>query len=315
VSSDNVHAKLGTSVPEGRVRHPDSERLLRQMQGFINSLPNPVSYLGRDRRYQFVNDAFLRATRNSDRAHVIGQQFEAVRTPQAIAVLGPCVDRAMAGEACKVEWLPVFGGHASRWVQTEFFPDFNDSGQLIGVHAMSTDIHDFKIAHENVHALASTDVLTGLPNRLALSQLIDAELTRHRNENTRCAIIFIDLDGFKAINDCYGHRFGDSVLVASARRMASAVRAQDTIGRLGGDEFMAAVVDATDAEATRVARRLVEVVSKVLSVDGREVQLTASVGVAFFPEHGQDLDNLIRAADAAMYRAKGAGKNQAHVGV
>jgi diguanylate cyclase (GGDEF)-like protein/PAS domain S-box-containing protein len=315
VSTFSAGFSGGGRSHDGNVRYLDSDRLTRQLETFVNNIPNPISYVGTDLKYKYVNDAFLVALGGARRREqVIGRHYTEIRDPETVATFTPYFTRVLGGEICKLEWMPVIEGKGRRWWQTEFYPDFDEARNVIGVYMIATDIHDLKVAHANVHALASTDVLTGLPNRLALSQLIDAEIERHREAKRRCAIIFVDLDGFKEVNDTYGHRFGDSVLVASARRMASAVRQQDTIGRLGGDEFMAIVIDATDEDATRVAQRLVDVVSKPLSVDGREVKLTASVGVAFFPEHGQDLDNLIRAADAAMYCAKGAGKNRIHLG-
>ncbi|MDF1522657.1 MAG: diguanylate cyclase [Trueperaceae bacterium] len=153
--------------------------------------------------------------------------------------------------------------------------------------------------------LAGHDALTGLPNRRLFQDRLEQALAHARRGGLPVAVAYIDLDGFKAVNDANGHDAGDRLLATIGGRLAAAVRAEDTVARLGGDEFGAVFVHQRDAdEAVEVARKLLEAVRQPLEVGGRVVRLDASVGVALFPHAGTDADAIMRAADVAMYRMK-----------
>lgn len=157
--------------------------------------------------------------------------------------------------------------------------------------------------------LAGHDPLTGLPNRRLFQDRLEQALERALRGGGSFAVAFVDLDGFKAVNDARGHDAGDAVLATVGRRLAEAVRAQDTAARLGGDEFGVLLLDVEGVdEATAVASKLRESVKRPLGLPGGDARLDASVGVALFPDHGRDADALMRAADGAMYRVKGEGR-------
>jgi diguanylate cyclase (GGDEF)-like protein len=158
--------------------------------------------------------------------------------------------------------------------------------------------------------MAQHDALTGLPNRSLLRDRLQVAIRNASRSRARLAVLFIDLDRFKEVNDSLGHEFGDALLRAVAHRLKSGLRDSDTVSRLGGDEFVLLLPGVRDAdEARQVADKLLEAVDRVFELDGRTVQVGASVGVALYPEDGTDADTLTRHADAAMYRAKGAGRN------
>ena len=159
--------------------------------------------------------------------------------------------------------------------------------------------------------LARHDALTGLPNRALLEDRFAQAIAQHLRRNRMLAIAFLDLDGFKAVNDQYGHDAGDALLVALSEKMTSALRDGDTLARLGGDEFVAIITDlAVEDDANIILRRLMIACSAPISLRGANMQVTVSIGVAFAPQQGTELDTLVRKADQAMYLAKQSGRNQ-----
>ena len=159
--------------------------------------------------------------------------------------------------------------------------------------------------------LARHDSLTGLPNRALLEDRYAQAIAQHLRRNRMLAVAFLDLDGFKAINDTYGHEAGDAMLVALSRRMTDALRHGVTLARLGGDEFVAIITDlAVEEDANRILQRLLVACSNSVQLFGANVQVSVSIGVAFAPKQGTELDTLLRKADQAMYSAKQRGHNQ-----
>jgi len=183
------------------------------------------------------------------------------------------------------------------------------------------DVTDRVEAAERIRTLAFYDTLTGLPNRSLFREQLHGTLARSRRLQRRAALLMVDLDNFKQINDTLGHTAGDQVLEAVGRRLRDAVRAYDAVARrdgavhgavarLGGDEFLVAAGDLHAAEdATRVAARLLECFQEPFTVDAGEFFVTASVGIAVFPDDGVEMEDLLKHADVALYHAKGAGRN------
>jgi len=174
-----------------------------------------------------------------------------------------------------------------------------------------TDITARKEEQDRLRRQASHDPLTDLPNRTLFAERLDRALADARRRDAPVALLFLDLDGFKTVNDTLGHEVGNRLLVAVAGRLRSCVRAADTVARAGGDEFTILLPDPGDAaEAERVAGRIVAALERPFAVDGREVRIGASVGVAIAEPGEAGTGDLLRRADAAMYRAKGAGKGR-----
>ena len=165
-------------------------------------------------------------------------------------------------------------------------------------------------ARARIEHLAHYDMVTSLPNRVLLADRLEQESARARRAGTGFALLMIDLDGFKGVNDRWGHAAGDRVLAMVAQRARQCVRASDTIGRLGGDEFLAVLPEAALAGAVAVGEKIVRALSEPYPLDKGEARLGASVGVAMYPDHGPDAETVQRAADAALYRAKESGKNR-----
>jgi len=168
------------------------------------------------------------------------------------------------------------------------------------------------IEHKQSAYLATHDVLTGLPNRYLLADRFDAALHAWQRHGTRFAVILLDLDHFKDINDRFGHEAGDRVLCVTGERMTTQLRASDTVARYGGDEFVILVGSILDAEdALRIGEKLLAAVSQPVETSVGALPLACSIGIAICPDHGTDLDSLRRRADMAMYAAKQSGRRAA----
>ena len=183
-------------------------------------------------------------------------------------------------------------------------------GRPVRIIGTISDITERKDTEERIRHMAQHDALTDLPNRALFSDRLQLVLAQARRNDERFALIFLDLDNFKPINDTYGHAVGDHLLQQVARRLHGAVRESDTVGRIGGDEFvvlMPGLSGSTDAVA--LAEKMRQVLRQPFQVDGHELTISCSFGVAVFPEDGQDEIALSKSADEAMYRAKGSGRD------
>jgi diguanylate cyclase (GGDEF)-like protein/PAS domain S-box-containing protein len=186
----------------------------------------------------------------------------------------------------------------------------DDHGNIHKYAAVFSDITDRKKNEEQIKALAYFDTLTGLPNRRLFGDRLAIALANAHRHRQRLAVMFLDLDLFKQVNDTLGHGGGDRVLVELAQRLGGVVREGDTVARVGGDEFVVLMPEIADIEdAAKLARRVIDSLRRSFAVEGREAVVTASIGVAIYPDDGLDGDTLVRNADAAMYRAKDLGRN------
>ncbi len=185
---------------------------------------------------------------------------------------------------------------------------YGNTGEIRHYVALVSDITHLKKRQQQLERKAHYDALTQLPNRLLLAERMRQAIESARTHRHRFAVAFIDIDGFKAVNDNYGHDVGDRVLQILAQRIKATIREDDTLGRLGGDEFVAGLVGLQEPhDCEPVLERMLQAASAPISIGSNTVQLSASIGVAFFPEHGQETETLIRKADQAMYLSKKSG--------
>jgi diguanylate cyclase (GGDEF)-like protein len=190
-------------------------------------------------------------------------------------------------------------------------PIVDAAGEVIGVAEIGRDITARKQVDRRVAYLAYHDDLTGLPNRLMFAEHLDLALARAQRHGREVAVLYVDLDDFKGVNDSLGHPAGDALLRGVAGRLGGAIRGSDTLARLGGDEFALVQLGARQpADAAVLAARLLAALEAPFDLHGREVHAAASLGIALFPEDGADPDELLKNADLALYRAKAEGRGR-----
>ena len=185
------------------------------------------------------------------------------------------------------------------------------TAELAGANALlHAEIVERRQAEARVHHMAYHDSLTGLPNRALLADRLERAMLAVARTDRKLAVMFIDLDRFKTINDSLGHLTGDDLLREVASRLCRAVRASDTVARLGGDEFVVVVPGIRLAdECEALARKIIEALAEPFPIDGRSLHITPSIGISMYPDDGADVETLMRSADAAMYHAKASGRN------
>jgi diguanylate cyclase (GGDEF)-like protein/PAS domain S-box-containing protein len=211
--------------------------------------------------------------------------------------------------------FPLVGGGEVLGVMEFFHRDARDPDEMLiqTTQAIGSQIGQYMVrmqAEEAVKFVATHDSLTGLPNRIMFNQRLSHAVTQAERYGRRLAVLFIDLDRFKIINDTLGHESGDALLREVAKRLTANLRAADTVARLGGDEFVVLVEEVSDPQyLAGIAQKLISALSTGFPVHGQEYHVTASIGVSTFPDDGVDLQTLLKNADIAMYRAKEQGRN------
>jgi diguanylate cyclase (GGDEF)-like protein/PAS domain S-box-containing protein len=190
----------------------------------------------------------------------------------------------------------------ARWVHARFSGLRSSTGRNGWVAALE-DITSRRAAEHALSFQATHDALTGLPDRLLLRDRLEQGVARLDRHNATLGVLFVDLDGFKSVNDEHGHAVGDTVLVELARRIAGAVRPGDSAARVGGDEFVVVADDVDEARALAIAERVANAVAAPLDIEGTDIALGASIGVTLAAQ-GESVDDILNRADQAMYRAK-----------
>src|SRR5687768_4111351 len=209
------------------------------------------------------------------------------------------------------EFARVMPDGGTRYFSVSGEPRFDASGAFTGYRGIGRDVTEIAQARERIASLAYNDALTGLANRTSLNPALEQAIERTRRHRSKLAGVFIDLDGFKQINDLHGHAAGDAFLVEVARRLRRSLRASDIVARLGGDEFFVVLEQMQDAQAVErvVSKLAAEMLRPYELFGGAKARVTASLGVSLFPDDAGDAPTLMAHADKAMYAAKRAGKN------
>ncbi|GAB3730788.1 hypothetical protein GCM10028794_06460 [Silanimonas algicola] len=288
-----------------------AERETRVAYEVFRSMSEAVSVIDLDFTFVAVNPAFSRITGYSE-ADVVGLPSNLLDSSQHSAEFYQRVRGVVvrSGHWSGEMWQRrKDGGEFLSWIELSEVTDA--SQQRTHFVAVVNDITQKKRAEQELRYLANYDTLTGLPNRTLLAERLSRAIIRARRQESRVAVLFIDLDHFKDINDSLGHAAGDRLLKAAAARLQAAVGPTDTVARLGGDEFTIIVEDLDGvASVERLARELLAAFNLPLEVDERHnVSITPSVGISLYPDHAMVPTDLLKFADTAMYQAKSQGRN------
>lgn len=271
-----------------------------------------IVILGPDHRVISVNRALCRNT--GFEAHdLVGEPLDVLVSHGAgaafFARVWPTLDQRLSWQS-EVNIARRDGSVYPAWLMLSAVRD--PANRITHYIVTSLDITDRKATQERIHFLAHHDVLTGLPNRILCNERLRLAMQQAQRDGTRVAVLFIDLDRFKHINDSLGHHIGDALLRSVAQRLTQCVRDNDTVSRLGGDEFIVVLgqVESADEVARLAEQRLVPAIREKHDIAGAELHVSCSVGIAIFPDNASDLDELQRQADVAMYQAKARGRDQ-----
>lgn len=280
----------------------------QRLDRFTEHIPYPLTYVDREYRLRFVNLAYQEAAQTTASA-LLGRPIGEVRGPARWARHKPYFDRALAGEAVQYTRLVDDLPQGPRWLRTSYVPDRDDHGDVQGVYTVTIDVHDLTEAQQRLARSAERDALTDALSRRTMMERLEAACSAGAGQPV--ALFFIDLDGFKGLNDAMGHAAGDALLVALAQALQQAVRAEDAVGRFGGDEFLvlAGVRDVPGAHT--LAGHLLEAVRACAAACLGAAQVSASIGYALAPHDATQPLRLLQLADRAMYAAKRGGKGRA----
>ncbi|HSV51976.1 MAG TPA: PAS domain-containing protein [Burkholderiaceae bacterium] len=293
--------------------HRDAELALQESEARLrtvaNALPMRVAYIDAHERYQFNNLADARSFGRS--LHEIqGRTVRELLGESAYRSVQPHIKAALQGEA--VSFQGEMTSHDSyACFEANYIPQrAADGASVVGFHAVITDITRQKREERRLVQLARVDPLTGLGNRAGFEVRLAEAMGRSRAEHMLMALMYLDIDRFKQVNDSLGHQTGDALLKAFAGRLTQTVRSTDFVGRLGGDEFIVMMEDLSLPEvAAMVADKIVRTMRAVFLLDAQAVQVTASIGVAFYDGGASSAETLVRQADEMLYQAKATGRD------
>jgi len=283
------------------------------LEAFLEHIPDNVFFKDKESRFIRISRAMANYCGLKDPAHAIGKTdadiFSAEHAGQALAdeqrmlrTGEPLIEKEE-----KETWKD---GHET-WALTTKVPLKNREGEVIGTMGIAHNITHRKETERRIRHMALHDALTGLPNRTLLEDRLRQAIALGQRVHKHVAVLLLDLDRFKNVNDCFGHTVGDRLLVLAAERLTACIRKCDTVARLGGDEFVIAVQMAERLEGIEfVARKVLDALSEPFQVEDRELQISASIGICQFPEDGKNAEDLLQFADVAMYEAKERGRGR-----
>ncbi len=285
----------------------------RRTRALLDSLPDPAWLRDRDGRNIAVNEAFLQLC-GKPSAEVIGKTVEDIFPRPMSSNFRLLDDEALL---CQKQ-VRTEGALQTPTGEVQYFdfirtPVRDEQGNLVGVAGFARNVSLHKEAEARINYLAEYDLLTGLPNRLLLNKNMSLAIARLIGSKMRMALLLVDLDHFKNINDSLGHTIGDKLLKEVAERLRNTVFGKDAISRQGGDEFTVLLIDcANTSMIALIAQRVIDALTRPFVIDNHELNLSASIGISVYPDDGDDIDSLLKNADTALYSAKEAGRDCYH---
>jgi diguanylate cyclase (GGDEF)-like protein/PAS domain S-box-containing protein len=283
-----------------------AEELLRKQSAAMQASMDGIGILDERLDFTYVNDALARLFGFSEAHEVIGKNLcDLYEPPEQVRFVTIIMPQVLQ----RGRWRGEAAGHRRDGAQfpQEISLTSLDGGGFVCV---VRDITERTYAEEQIKHLAYHDALTNLPNRLLFKDRVTVALSHAQRDNSRLAVLFLDLDRFKVINDSLGHNIGDQLLQAVAARVHACVRDSDTLARLGGDEFTLLLPNLIRSDdAAPVAEKILDAIRQPFHIEGRDFYITTSIGISLYPEDGSDAESLIKNADTAMYQAKEQGRD------
>ncbi len=289
-----------------------SSDLLLKLSLAVEQSPNSIVITDLDGKIEYVNSMFTAITGYSiDEA--LGQNpriLKSDETPQS--TYDDMWEHLIRGDKWHGELINRRKDKSIYVESVTISPVKQSDGKITNYMAIKEDITDKKRAESYIENLAHFDQLTGLPNRVMLNDRVKYFLNRAQRNNEPLTVMFLDLDNFKNINDTLGHTIGDHLLIEIAKRIKATIRDEDTVSRLGGDEFIMLFPNTDSNAAMYIATKLITEISKASIIAHNELTITPSIGIAIYPNDGEDFETLLRNADTAMYRVKNSSRNGFH---
>lgn len=319
MSSDNEKKEIGREQLEHRLF------LYRTM---VNAAVEPITLIDRNYTYRIVNRAYIKA-RNLKKEDILNRSVADVWGEDVFReIIREKLDACFEGKVVSDVSAYAFEKSNVSYIETIYTPCYSSGPEADYVVVISHNITELKESQEKLKTLAYYDALTSLPNRPLFMDRLQQEINYAKRNRNTVAVFFLDLDGFKKINDTFGHSTGDALLVRVGDRLKNSLRHSDTIGRssgiislsrdvssghfsrIGGDEFTLILPNFSDTKyVATVAEKIISLFKKPFQVSGRDMCISTSIGIALYPGDGDTVETLIENADTAMYRAKAAGKN------
>ncbi len=288
----------------------DAEQRIRILSQAVEQSPVSVIITDPQGMIEFVNAKF-EAVSGYTAGDVVGRDPSFLRSDNDLPQTDDEIRRMLeAGHSWHGEMHNQRSDGSRYWVRTHIAPVCDTNKQLCHLLRIDEDITQYKEQEQKIVQQAHYDFLTGLPNRLLAMDRLGQLIKKAARDSDHVVAMFLDLDDFKKINDTFGHEVGDQLLVEASRRLSGAIRDQDTVSRLGGDEFLVILGTSTrDDSASTIAEHLLDKFRAPFLLNGHEIVVTVSIGIALFPNDGETTSSLLRSADIAMYQAKRFGAN------
>lgn len=305
----------GKSLYEIAVFDDDTERkrveqalrdTAKELRLFADNVPAMTVSWDEHLRCRFVNQRYAEFFA-SDEQNILGKHLREIVGEETYLAIEGHFAEAYRGHPVTYQRIHRLKNGESRHIEIKVLPHIGDQGKVLGCFSVATDITEHKLTEERIQRVAHHDSLTGLPNKLLFNDRLSQAITLAKRDSRKFALLYLDLDRFKPVNDALGHGAGDELLASVAARIRRQVRESDTVARVGGDEFTVILVDVgRRGDAETVAGKIAAALAAPFQLDSqaRSVEIGTSIGIAIYPTDAQDADTLVKAADAAMYSAK-----------
>ena len=302
---------VGADITERKRLEQALRESAQQLRLFADNVPAMTASYDENLHVVFANKRFADFF-GFDSANIVGKHPRELVGAEAYREIEGHFAQMLQGLAATFQRVHKLVNGKTRHLEVKLMPHVAEDGKVLGCFAVTTDITEHKLTEERIQRVAHHDSLTGLPNRLLFNDRLQHAISLAKRDARQFALLFLDLDRFKAVNDVLGHAVGDELLQAAAARIRQQVRESDTVARIGGDEFTVILPSITRREEAQVvARKIIAAIGAPFHFGSQKqgVDIGASVGIAIYPTDAQDADALIKAADGAMYNAKQAGSS------